>query len=130
MNKKFSGAVFCAVFSTLVFCSGASGWQGDDKDKSYRIRGAGQDSCGDFIKEKQKGASVGYARYIDWVEGYMSAYSVFVPDTAIADSKETKVLMWWLSMYCKSRPQDKFSQAVLIMISELSPGRSPHRSDK
>lgn len=127
-RKKFAAALAALA---LVMGQGAWAWterdKGGEKERQTRIRGIGQKTCSSYLEGAEKKDKGEYALYEAWVEGYLSSYSVFTPDTAIVDSKDTNILMWWLKKYCALRKEDKFSQAVWAMLYELSPERAPHR---
>ncbi|MGK7345590.1 MAG: hypothetical protein ACNS63_07255 [Candidatus Nitrospinota bacterium M3_3B_026] len=124
---------FAAALAALALVTGLNAWawteqdKDGEKEKLTRIRGIGQKTCSSYLEDAEKEEKGGYALYEAWVEGYLSSYSVFVPDTAIVDSKDTKILMWWLKKYCALRKKDKFSQAIRAMLYELAPERAPHR---
>jgi len=102
--------------------------EGGETKKNYKVRGMGETKCSDFLKEAANKKGGGYAQYMSWTDGYLTAHNAFAPNTEIIDSKDTGILMWWLGKYCKLRPEDTFSQAVMAMLWELAPQRAPHRA--
>lgn len=121
MRPGLSLAAAIALAAVLTASPALAWTKGEEGGRQVKTRGAGLLTCGGYVKDKEA-----RGEYTAWLDGYLSAYSQYVDNTWVADSKETGVLSWWLERYCERFPKDKFGDAVLKMLFELRPGARPH----
>lgn len=110
-----------AALAAVLAAPSALAWSKGEEGRQVKTRGAGLLTCEGFVKDKDA-----RGEYTAWLDGYLSAYSQYVENTWVVDSKETGVLAWWLERYCERFPKEQFGNAVIKMLFELRPGSRPH----
>lgn len=99
-----------------------------DNDGKFAAKGAARRVCSDFTQaSKDKTSDV--LLYGGWVEGYLSAYNQFQPDTYdVMPWQTTELVLIFLRRHCESHPQTKFFDAMSSLISSLFPIRLEQES--
>ncbi len=123
LGKSAAIAVSSMAMAVPAIVSGAS------QNGEFSLKGLGYNSCEEFTNARDL-RSNDYYRFIGWLEGYLSAYNRFTPDTInIAPWQSTELLADFLEIHCREYPKTPFSVAVDRMIAELVPSRLHKSSD-
>jgi len=88
----------------------------------------GDSTCSTFVAARDEGRRGDNRRvneYADWMAGYLTANSVFVPDTYdILGSSDMNAVLLWLENYCKQNPLNTFAAAAEAVTAALYPKRT------
>ncbi len=102
---------------------------GASQNGEFSLKGLGYNSCKEFNSARDL-RSNDYYQFIGWLEGYLSAYNRFTPDTInIAPWQSTELLANLLEIHCMENPNTPYSVAIDRMIAELVPSRL-HKSNE
>ncbi len=102
-----------------VFVAGSA--MAADQNGNYRIKGLGLEACVDYLQAKNQNAPF-YAFTRSWVNGYLSAYNQFRPQTYdIAGNANIQGLSGWLDQFCEANPSATLHTAVSNMVQALEP---------
>ncbi len=109
MRKTF----VIAVLLSVLLISGTA-WAA--QPGNYLLFGAGQESCGQWTKDKKTNGP-GYWQLTQWVSGYLTAYSRWVergqgPVSEVTDAGGRA----WVDNYCRDNPLDRVAKAAARLI--------------
>jgi len=114
-RRVFGGKASAAALVIAVLLIGGTAWAAQ-----YTIRGAGTKSCGSWTAAKEKD---GWARvsYHAWVQGYLTAYSLWVEKGSGPVSAETDNdgALAWVDKYCQANPLNDVADAAQIVITAI-----------
>ena len=87
--------------------------------RSYRIVGAGAETCANWTAYKRKDDPARYGA-IDWVLGYLSSFNSFVSaDGDVSRNLPAEQIAAWIDTYCEDRPRESVANAALALIAAL-----------
>ncbi len=90
--------------------------------RAGEMRGAGGNSCGEFISAKgQTGADLFYAQ---WSMGFLSSYNMFSTHAQVRVPESATILLH-AEKYCRENPLATYTQAAFSLLSDLGGWRSP-----
>lgn len=100
-----------------------------DTNGKFAVKGAGKQSCSSFIQAAQI-KSTDYYLYGGWVEGFISSYNQFQPNSFdITPWQTTELILALLESHCKDNPNTKFLTATNSLIKTLFPIRLKNESN-
>ena len=129
------------VSLTLVMALGSSSTlYAIDNNHRYFAYGLGQRSCEDYVKFREKkleSLEQKHERYTrdelyeivdriveQWVAGFLTAHNLYVSDTYdVVGKSNMNELKGRLEKSCRANPQQRFVEAMLLLIQELNPQR-------
>jgi len=121
-RKRFAEFSIIAVISIITVLSTPSALAEDSSGK-FAIKGAGVLPCQVFVAERAKRSDV-FRLAAGWVEGYVSAYNRFTPDTFdIASFESSELLLSIVQKHCEGHPQDRLHAVLHSMLTALHPDR-------
>lgn len=119
--------LFCAL--VLLIGGDSNRALAADKSGRFALKGVAYSSCKDFGDARNR-RDVGFGKYAGWLEGYISGYNRFVPDTInIAPWQSTDTLLGLIAVLCKENPNSPYVSTVDKLLAELHPHRLKHSSD-
>jgi len=94
-----------------------------DKNGQFFSRGLGARTCQDYVDARAKGAAT-YFLYRSWLNGYLSAYNQFAPETYdIAPNATIDGLAAAVHSVCRKNPKQKVWTAAYGLTQALRPKR-------
>jgi hypothetical protein len=114
------------VFGLLVLTSG--GVTATDT-KQLLVRGAGQENCARWVRERSNWLTGASQAYLNWVLGFIAAYNDFVHTqqpaaTAGVDvGVESDPIAAWIDQYCRAHPDAALYTASAALINNLKDRR-------
>jgi hypothetical protein len=138
---KRSFLIRCTVLAVVGMAAVTSRLYAVDRNNTYYAYGVGQQSCGDYIKLREKKLDVleqqheGYTkaelyemseRAIEyWMAGFLTAHDLYVADTFnVAANKNMDDLKAQLESICRSNPKQYFAEAMFTLARQLNPQRA------
>jgi len=102
---------------------GSAGTQAADESGNFVYKGAGINSCADFVSARKQGGNT-YFMYGGWIEGFISGANLYEENTFdLLPWQSTDLLAASLAKYCGSHPNEPFHRAVTRMMQSLYPQR-------
>ena len=100
-----------------------------DIDGKFAVKGAGKHDCSSFIKAAQI-KNTDYYLYGGWVEGFISSYNQFQPNSFdITPWQTTELILALLESHCRDNPKTKFLTATNSLIKTVFPIRLKNESN-
>jgi len=101
-----------------------------DKNNNFSLKGAGLLTCSLYSKERDSKSEV-YFLIGGWLEGYVSAYNQFSPDTYdITSFENTELLTKVLANHCENNPSDRIFTVFNSVLTQLHKDRIKAMSDQ
>lgn len=120
MRGSFRAAVVAGLTAAALPLPGA---MAADADGNYALRGAGRTTCADFLAARAEGGA-GYAVYVGYVDGYLTAFNHREPDTFdIAPWQTTELIAAGLARLCDGQPDATFDAALNRAVRALHDDR-------
>ena len=110
-------------FAALVVFSGPAAAQQDTKQ--VLVRGAGQETCAKWLRERSNWITGSSHSYLNWILGFIAAYNDFVhtqepaSNAGIDVGVENDPLISWIDQYCRAHPQDAIYAVSTALINDL-----------
>ena len=95
---KLFGKGSVAALILAVFLIGGTAWAVE-----YTIFGVGNQSCGGWTAVKEKGPFANQVTFHGWVNGYLTAYSLWVERDLLGNS-DVAGARAWIDNYCQKNP--------------------------
>jgi hypothetical protein len=97
--------------------------QAADKDGRSAVKGVGRAPCSEFVKVRENRAQE-YMLFGGWIDGYMTGFNQFAPETYdMAPWESTELLAALLENHCRQNPEESFGRAVVAMHMALREDR-------
>jgi hypothetical protein len=96
-----------------------------DDTKQLLVRGAGQENCARWVRERANWLTGASQAYLNWVLGFIAAYNDFVHTqqpaaTAGVDvGVESDPIAAWIDQYCRANPNAAIYTASTALINNL-----------
>jgi len=119
MTKNVCGMALAAAL--LLNCSALAG----PETKQVLVRGAGQETCAKWLRERANWITGSSHAYLNWILGFIAAYNDFVHTQEPANSAgidsgmESDPLVAWIDQYCRAHPQDAIYAVSTALINDL-----------
>jgi hypothetical protein len=95
----------------------------ESKDGKFAVEGPGQASCARILRAKDTNA-LEYARYLGFMEGYISAANRYEPNTFdLTPWHTSQALTLILTTHCKSHPKDILGVVMQEFVGAMMPLR-------
>jgi hypothetical protein len=97
--------------------------------KQLLVRGAGQENCARWLRERANWLTGASQAYLNWVLGFIAAYNDFVHTqqpaaTAGVDvGVESDPIAAWIDQYCRANPEAAIYTASIALIKDLKDRR-------
>ena len=147
MGSSMFRSVLRMTFGAFLVMAIAAPAAAADKVKGeFAIEGAGTATCLAFSAAKKARSAAkpesaetaklraeidSYARFIGWVEGYLTATNRYVNDTYdIAPWQTAELYGVIIDQYCEKNPQDRLFTVVQKLVISLTPDRIKEPSEK
>jgi hypothetical protein len=100
----------------------------DDQER-FAIRGAGVLDCKSYLEEVERKGNT-YYMLGGWIDGYLTAYNQYEPDTYDGTSFETtELLAAVIATHCQSNPEHRVYAIVASLLREIHEERIQSQSD-
>lgn len=100
----------------------------DDQER-FAIRGAGVLDCKSYLEEVERKGNA-YYMLGGWIDGYLTAYNQFQPDTYDGTSFETtELLAAVIAGHCQSNPEHRFYAIIASLLREIHKDRMQSQSE-
>lgn len=110
------------IFTILIFVSGKP-ITARDIDGEFAAFGMGGSTCQNYLMARKKGTGDQLA-YMDWVEGYLSAFNLIIDNTYdVMGGRKLNKALAWLDKYCQKYQSHIFANAVAALTVRLHPSR-------
>lgn len=117
---------YITIIAALLLTSPALAQTVQQPPRLMTIMGVGDSDCSSFLDvvEKERAllplnsqpdtiATIFYARYMGWVDGFITSYSDQQPATTFVGMSTTmRARSRWVENYCREHPTDRFVRAV------------------
>ena len=93
--------------------------------KQILVRGAGQETCAKWLRERANWITGSSHTYLNWILGFIAAYNDFVHTQEPASTAgidvgiENDPLISWVDQYCRAHPQDAIYAVSTALINDL-----------
>ena len=103
----------------LAAAGGAGGSQAADEQGSFAIKGAGAETCRDFIAARERSPAA-QAVFLGWMEGYLTSVNELTPGSYdVSYWRERGLLAALLEVNCRADPKQRFGMVVRAMAQQL-----------
>ena len=83
------------------------------------VAGAGGVQCGDYLGHRKQSKPPLDALYQSWLNGYVSGFNQFSPNTQVAKIPSPDTLLAYVDKYCRENPLSPVKYAADTLIMEL-----------
>lgn len=93
--------------------------------KQVLVRGAGQENCAKWLRERANWLTGASQAYFNWTLGFIAAYNDFVHtqeptnNSGVDFGLDSDPLLAWLDQYCRAQPGDTIYAASNALITDL-----------
>ncbi|MDJ0738251.1 MAG: peptidoglycan-binding domain-containing protein [Gammaproteobacteria bacterium] len=114
----------------LLIAATAFGADAAEKTGQFAIKGAGAQTCGQFIAAWDQG-NTDLKQYAGWIDGYVTAVNQHVDNTYDTTPwQTTQTLLGLTHSVCKQlAPQARFIDATSVLMRQIWPTRLPEKSE-
>jgi hypothetical protein len=129
---KVTGLAIFTFLGSLLVSGGLSNAVAMDVNGRYFALGTGSRSCSDYIKLREKRLEnftpeqyeVAEVIVEHWVAGFLTAHNFYVTDTFdVVGIVTMDQLKQKLDKYCKTNPNNRVAEGMVITVHELHPNR-------
>jgi hypothetical protein len=101
------GLLLCGFLTGVVFAQ-----------KTF-IYGAGNNSCGSWVVERQQKSDLSYI-HSSWVLGFFTGANHFLPLSKIyLKETDSAAMLVWMDKYCAEHPLEPIHQAAMTLVFTL-----------
>lgn len=116
-RRRLASAAPALALATL-----ASSAVAYDDEGHYAVWGPGRQSCHTYLDARDRGEDAPYRTFL---EGYLSAYNSFTPDTyRVSGELGMDALLERLDAECEAHPIASFELALRRLVQSLAPHRT------
>lgn len=115
MIRRFILCLGLVMAATAAQAAGTGG--------KFSVKGAGLVECRQYTTAREQNSPLVYSM-LGWLDGYVSAFNEFTPDTFdVAAWESTDLFSRILDKHCRENPSDRFFAVVRSLVAQISAKR-------